>query len=171
MPAPYEPRSKAKLTATLATIIVVAGVVIFVDHLKSKSSGATTTAAGTSEVATATNSRPTSSTSTESTASTATSAYKDGTYMASENYFVPSGYEQLKVTLTLNKGVVSSSSIANSEGDPDSAAFQEDFASMYKTYVVGKQITGLRLGVIAGASDTTDAFDRAVSQIASQAQA
>ena len=79
--------------------------------------------------------------------------------------------ESIQVNLTLKNGVVTDVSIQNSESDRESAAYQQDFASAYKSYVVGKQISGLRLGNVAGASDTTQGFDDAVSKIATQAQA
>lgn len=164
----YENRSKAKLIATILTIVVVAGVVLVVDHLKSERTEAATAQQSptTSQVSVT---PTTSSTTTQSTAST--SSYKDGTYTDSSSYFVPPGNENIKVTLTLTNGVITGSTITNSEGDPTSAAYQQDFASVYKSYVVGKQIADVRLGVIAGASDTTRGFEAALSQIASQAQA
>jgi hypothetical protein len=42
---------------------------------------------------------------------------------------------------------------------------------VYKSHVVGKNISGLKLGALAGASDTADAFNQAISQITSKAQA
>jgi uncharacterized protein with FMN-binding domain len=103
--------------------------------------------------------------------SAATGSYKDGTYTATSNYQVPHGSESIKVNLTLKGGVVTSSSVQNSENNFDSAQFQEGFAATYQSYVVGKKISGLQLGAISGASDTTAGFNEALSQIASQAQA
>ena len=165
----YERQSKVKLVTTIVTVIVIAGIVLITDHLKAKSSATTTatTATTTQPASTATTSQDSSAT----TSTTSTSAYKDGTYTASSSYYVPHGNEDIAVTLTLKDGVVTSSSITNSEGDRDSAVYQEDFASLYKSYVVGKSISGLKIGVIAGASDTTQGFNDALSQISSKAQA
>lgn len=172
----YERNSKTKLVATVVTIIVIAGIVLFADHLKaasktSASNLATTSASSTTPTNNTTTTTPATDTtdSTGTATSTNTSTYKDGTYSASSNYYVPHGNESIKVTLTLQNGVITSSSISNSEGDPDSASFQEDFASAYKSYVIGKKISSVNLDVVAGASDTTQGFDDAVSQILSQA--
>ncbi len=98
-------------------------------------------------------------------------AYKDGTYTASAEYYVPHSAEQIDVTVTIKDGVVASSSVQNSESNPESAQFQQDFAAQYKTYVVGKSIRGLKLGGVAGASDTSQGFNEALQQIASKAAA
>lgn len=171
----YERNSRLKLTATVLAVLVVAGVVVLADHFKSESNKA----AATSSIAA--NTTPSVATGTPSTSSTGTSgssgssvtpgAYKDGTYTASSGYRVPHGSESIQVSVTLKDGVVASSSVQNSENDFDSAQFQEEFAAAYKSYVVGKKISSLQLGVIAGASDTTAGFNEALSQIASQAQA
>lgn len=165
----YEKHSRAKLVATLVTVLVIAGVVVLADHLKSQSTAATarTNTASSAAMPAVT------STATGGTASTSTSnsgGYKDGSYSAASDYFVPHSSENIQVTLTLQNGEVTNASIQNSESDPTSAAFQEDFAAEYKHYVVGKKISGLQLSTIAGASDTTQAFNDAVNQIASKAQ-
>jgi len=103
-------------------------------------------------------------------ASVTTSAYKDGTYSATSNYYVPHGVESIKVTLTLKSGVVTDSSVANSEGNNESASYQQGFAQEYRRYVVGKNITDVKLSYVAGASDTTNGFNDAVSSIISQSQ-
>jgi uncharacterized protein with FMN-binding domain len=102
---------------------------------------------------------------------TTTSGYKDGTYTATSQYYVPHSYEEIQVSLTVKNGIVTDSSIQNSEGDRESAQFQEQFTAYYKSYVVGKNLSGLSLSRIAGASDTTQGFNDAVTQIQSKAQA
>lgn len=160
-------QSKTKLLGAIVTILVIAGAVLVIDHMKSEraESVATVTQTTTSQpVAPSTTSTPIDST-------VSHSSYKDGTYTASSNYYVPHGSENIQVTVTLKNGVVTSSSITNSEGDRDSAAYQQDFASLYKSYVVGKSIKGLSLSRISGASDTTQGFNDALAQIANQAHA
>lgn len=125
----------------------------------------TTTATSTPQAATANN------TPSNSSAGSSQSNYKDGTYTASSDYYVPHGSETIQITLTIKNGVVSDSQIQNSEGDRESAQFQEDFALEYKSQVVGKNISGLQLSYVAGASDTTQGFNDAVAKIRSQAQA
>jgi len=113
----------------------------------------------------------TDSTTSDSSTSSASSNYKDGTYTATSTYEVPHGDEEIEVNLTLSGGTITNVSVQNSEYDYDSARYQEDFAAEYKQYVVGKKIDGLQLNYIAGASDTTEGFNDALSKIASQAQA
>jgi len=167
----YEKNSKKKLVATVLTVLVVAGSVVFADHFKSERAEKTTVSVPTTSQtapAVATTTAPTTTTSTTATASSSTST---GTFTASSNYYVPHGNESIQVSLTVRGGVITSASIQNSEGDRESASYQEDFAASYKTYVVGKKISGLQLSTIAGASDTTQGFNDALTQIASKVQA
>jgi uncharacterized protein with FMN-binding domain len=161
----YEQHSKRKLAATILSIVVIAGIVLFADQLRSTSPNTISKVVQTT---------PTTQTSTvpSSTSSNATSNnYKDGAYTASSSYYVPHGSESIQVNLTVSNGVVTAASITNSESDPTSATYQEDFAATYKSQVVGQKIAGLQLGSIAGASDTTQGFNDALSQIAAKAQA
>jgi uncharacterized protein with FMN-binding domain len=164
----YEKHSRAKLTAIVVTVLVIAGLVVLADHLKSQT---TASIAQTSPSSTTTT--PTTPTTSADNSSTTVSSngYKDGTYSATSDYPVPHNDETIEVSLTLKNGVVADASIKNSETDGTSAEFQEEFAADYKSYVVGKPVKSLKLGVIAGASDTTQGFNDAVSRIASQAQA
>lgn len=172
----YQRRSRLKLATTIITILVVAGVVVVADHIKSKSSTATvltqtsspTTPASTSSTSSGT---PTSTTNTNVATTTSPTSYKDGTYTATGDYYVPHGEETIKISLTIQNDTITSSSVQNSENDFTSAQYQENFASAYKSYVVGKKIGSLQVSVIAGASDTTQGFNDAVSQIESQAKA
>ena len=104
-------------------------------------------------------------------ASTATSSgYIDGTYTATSSYYVPRSTESIQVSLTLKNGIITDSSIKNSESNRESAQYQQSFASIYKSYVTGKNISGLNLSYVAGASDTTQGFDDAMSKIQNQAK-
>lgn len=97
--------------------------------------------------------------------------FKDGTYTASSNYYVPHGMESIDVTLTVKNNVVTNSQIQNSEGNPESAGYQEAFASQYQSDVVGKNLGSIQISYIAGASDTTQGFDDALQSIINQAKA
>ncbi len=172
----YEPDAKKKLVATIVCLAVIAIVVVLFDQSKTKATTAATTQILDTPSATTT---PTDSTGTPAPAGTTTpspatassGAYKNGTYTASSSYGVPHGSEDIQVKITLKDGVITASSVQNSENDHDSARYQEDFTSVYQSSVIGKNISGLQIDVIAGASDTTDGFNQALSQIASQAKA
>lgn len=173
----HEQHAKTKLLATIATLIVIAGAIVFVDHMRSEEAEATTGTTHLRPVATTTSASTPSTAQTPATTNSSAnmsmnmSGYKDGSYSASSRYYVPSSIESIQVNVTLSNGTITAASIQNSEGDRTSAAYQQEFAAQYKSYVVGKKISGLQLGVIAGASDTTQGFIDALSQIASKAQA
>lgn len=163
----YENRSKLKLISTVVAVIVIAGIIVVADHLKSEQAEAGGVRQPSSTVA-ASNTATTAST---ADTSAPTASYTDGTYTATSDYYVPHGYENIKVTVTIKSGIITSSSIVNSEGDRDSAGYQQDFAAVYQHYVVGKSLNGLSLSRVSGASDTTQGFNDALQQIANQAKA
>jgi uncharacterized protein with FMN-binding domain len=180
MQTTYQQQAKKKLVATVISLVIIAGIVLYANHLKTIGVKTATTHMPSASSATTASSTPSSPSSNNSSASTAssssnastnTSGYKDGTYTASSDYYVPHGDENIQVSLTLTGGVITNVSVQNSEADPTSASFQESFASAYKSYVVGTKISGLQLSVVSGASDTTQGFNDALSQIASKAQA
>lgn len=160
----YEQESQKKFFATVLAVLVVAGAVVFTDHLHAQHLHATA-------LTTVVPARTSGHAGMSHTSTASTSAYKDGSYAFTSQYFVPHGSEAIQVDVTLQSGVISDVSVQNSENDFDSARYQEDFASVYKSYVVGKKLSGLQLSIIAGASDTTQAFINALSHIAAQAQA
>jgi len=174
----YEQHSRRKLIATILTVLVIAGVVVLTDHFKSERAesaahlaSVVSPAGTTTSNVTTTPDTQTGNTNTAATSATSSGNYKDGTYTTTSSYFVPSGNESIRVSVTLKDGTVSDVAIQNSESDQDSAAFQEDFAANYKSHVVGKKISGLQLNIIAGASETTSGFNEALNQIASKARA
>ncbi len=171
----YERHSTTKLVTTVMALVVIAGIVVFVDNTSTDTSAHASSSQGAAIVASDNNARGSSgsgaSATTNTSANNASSGYKNGTYSASSRYYVPNGSQSIAVSLTLKNGVISDASVNNSESDYTSAQYQQSFASIYKQYVVGQKLTNLRLGVIAGASDTTRGFIDALDQIASQAHA
>src|SRR5262249_9705084 len=140
----YERHGKTKLVTTIVAVLVVAGIVLLADHIKAQSkneqSTPTQNAAMTSPPSSSGDgsSTPSGSTGTSGSGSSSSSGeFKDGAYEASSEYFVPHSNENIDVNLTLQNGVVTDVSIQNSENDPTSAVFQEDFTSSYKSAVVG----------------------------------
>lgn len=164
---PQKPHNKQKIAAGIGALLVIVLLSTYVAASSNQKSSTATTA---STPTTTTTSTPAETTNTP-TATTTSTTYKDGTYSASSSYYVPHGSEDIKVTITVKSGVITDSAIVNSESDRESAAYQEDFASEYKSYVVGKNIDGLQLSYVAGASDTTQGFNDALSNIRTQAQA
>jgi hypothetical protein len=176
-----------KQVATVAAVLIIALVVIIADQMKTKATASTSFVAVTSPTSTTTDTAtsspttsvgaatPSASTPTpaqvKATSAVASSPYKNGSYSAASDYNVPRGSESIQVNVTLNGGIVTAVSIQNSENDNTSAQYQADFTAAYKRNVVGKNISGLRLNTISGASDTTQGFNYALSQIVAKAQA
>lgn len=162
----YEPgfsnQAKTKLIVGVVVIALIGAILLFTEHAKSQNNA--------TNMATATQAPPSQNSATAGDTS-GTATYRDGTYTASSDYQVPPGRESIKVTLTVKGGQVTDSSIVNSENDHDSVPFQEGFAGEYKSYVVGKSLSTVRVPVISGASDTVQSFNDAVAQIRNQAQA
>ncbi len=143
-------------------MLVVAGLVVVADQLRSRTKHqdiVSNSALSTPVVAVA------------PATSSASSGFKDGTFTATSDYYVPHGQEQIRVDLTLKDGTITDAAIQNSASNSDSSFFQQDFADAYKSYVVGKKISDLRMQVIAGASETSQGFKDALSQIANEAKA
>lgn len=157
----YSDTSSNSPQKMIASIVVLTAVAIIAFGLKPSPAKQTAQAAASNTMPTTTNG---------AVGSGAASAYRDGVYTASANYYVPHGDESIKVTLALQNGVVTSSSIQNSQGNPVSASFQLGFAASYKSYVLGKDISSLELSYVSGASDTTQGFDNALAQIRTQAK-
>lgn len=163
--------SKQKIMAgsiTALVVIVLIGAISFYETNHGAASATSTTSAPSSSSSSTTT--PASSSNISSSSSASTTSYKDGTYSATSNYYVPHGVESIKVTLTLKSGVVTDSTIANSESDRESQRYQQGFAQSYKSYVVGKNISDVKLSYVAGASDTTSGFNDAVDSIITQSQ-
>lgn len=166
----YEKQPRNKLTVTIVAVLVVASIVLAADYLKTHRSDTADDAVTTTQSSSTASTSSAAPTTGSSTTATTSGTYKDGTYTASETYRVPHGTESITVSATLQDGAVTATTVKNSENDFDSARYQEDFSAGYKSHVVGKKIDGLSISIIAGASDTTEAFNNALEQIASQAQ-
>jgi uncharacterized protein with FMN-binding domain len=164
----YKEQPRTKIVTTVISIVVILGLVILIEYLQKQSSS--DSAATTTSVSSNTPSASPTNTDSSSTSTTATGAYKNGVYTADSQYYVPHGYEDIKVTITIQDDKITDANVVNSESDRESAQFQESFTTAYKSHVVGKNIADLKLSYIAGASDTTDGFNDALDQIKTQAQ-
>ena len=169
MPPTNTSSSRQKAITAFAVVIIVGVIIAAAAGMRKAPSDTAVTTPLTSTSAGSTTMQP-SSTDTSSSPTTS-SSYRDGTYTASSEYSVPRSYESIGVTLTIKDSVVTNASITNSEGDRESARYQERFASVYRSYVVGKKVSDIHLSYVAGASETTDGFNDALDQIKQQSQA
>ncbi len=101
---------------------------------------------------------------------TSASTYKDGTYSATGSYMSPGGNEQIGVTVTLKNDVITSASVTPKPVSEDGARFQDIFASNFKQYVIGKDISSVKLTTVSGSSLTPGGFNDALAQIEAKAK-
>ena len=159
-----EQGNKKHLIATVAVLLVIAGVVGGVVATSKAQTGAGSTAGTvTSSSASATN------TTTGSTSSS--SGFKDGTYTAIGSYDTPGGPESLTVSVTLKDGKITDTTASASGNDHESQEYQQRFVSGYKELILGKKITDVSLSRVSGSSLTSQGFNRAIQDIENQAKA
>lgn len=103
--------------------------------------------------------------------SSSNSGYKDGSYKISVDYRVPHGSNSITVSVALKDGVVTKVSTSHDYSDRESGMYVNSFDSEISSAVNGEKVSSVSLSRVGGASLTTDAFDEAISQIASQAKA
>ncbi len=83
------------------------------------------------------------------------------------SYLTPARTEhKMAVTLTVEGGVVTDSSIVYDGGEGFSNPNQERFDAAYKVEVIGKPLSDIALSRVGGASLTSEAFNQAVVKIA-----
>lgn len=95
--------------------------------------------------------------------------YKDGVYTALGQYNSPAGAEEIDVTLTLKKDIVTDANVVEKAVNPRSVYMQGQFTSGYKAYVIGQNIATLKLTKVSGSSLTPNGFNDAVAKIRTQA--
>jgi uncharacterized protein with FMN-binding domain len=88
-----------------------------------------------------------------------------GNYDTEVSYRVPSGEENIKVSITIDKDVISDIKVNLSKTDKQSLEYQTGFENSYKSLVLGKNIKEVNLSRVGGASLTTNAFMEAIKSI------
>lgn len=125
--------------------------------------------AGGSEESSSTSSSAQSSSSSSSSAS-GSSAYRDGTYDVSSSYG-PIREDSIDVHLTVSDGEVTAVDVDGHPANGISRKHQEAFAKAIPGVVVGKPLKGLHVDTVAGASWTTEAFNKALDVARQEASA
>lgn len=95
--------------------------------------------------------------------------YADGTYSVQSQYG-PISEDSIDVSITLVDGAITSVGIVEHAFTAISKKHQDAFSAAISGEVVGKDIDGLSVGVVAGASWTSQAFNMALDAIREQAQ-
>lgn len=94
----------------------------------------------------------------------AKSVSKTITFQVPENHT-----NTITVNVTLSSGKISDISYSQNSTNRESREYYNNFVSNFsKSSVVGKDISGVNLSRVGGASLTTGAFNQALSQIASE---
>ncbi|OGD81617.1 hypothetical protein A2572_04545 [Candidatus Collierbacteria bacterium RIFOXYD1_FULL_40_9] len=92
----------------------------------------------------------------------------DGVYEATGEYTSPAGPEVVPIKLTLKDGVIESIEFNQKATNPNTIKFQGMFKEGYKTLVVGKKITDVKLDKVSGSSLTPKGFNDAIQKIITQ---
>jgi uncharacterized protein with FMN-binding domain len=154
-----DPRSQKIIAAFV--VIVLVGLLV---------SGAVALGQQDAEADVATENPSTTSTQTPSSTDTSSSAYKDGTYTASSFYRTPENREDITVSVTIQGGIVTASTVEQNATNPESEQYQAEFKSGYKQYVIGKSLDSISLSRVSGSSLTSGGFNDALEEIRNQAQ-
>jgi hypothetical protein len=102
----------------------------------------------------------------------AKTTYKNAAYSVDVTYNAPDGMNHpMTVKLTLKDDIVTASDVTfGSEAQGATANYQKNFAATYKTSVIGKSLDSIKLSRIGGASLTSNAWNKARVEIATQAK-
>jgi uncharacterized protein with FMN-binding domain len=131
---------------------------------------ASTTSTGSSSGSSADSSSSGSSTGSSANAtSDNTTSYKDGTYSADGSYVSPGGREEIAVTVTVKSNLITAVTVTTIKADSEGAHYESQFAGGISAVAVGKSLATLRVGTVAGASLTSQAFNSSLATIRSEA--
>lgn len=95
----------------------------------------------------------------------ATGDYENGTFTATGSYSTPGGLESIQLSVTLDDGVISSTSLVQNATDGEARQYQAEFASAYADMIIGKDVDEVSLSRVAGSSLTSNGFNQALEQI------
>ncbi len=103
------------------------------------------------------------------TPDTQTGEYKDGTYTSEIEYSSNGQNESIVVALEITDGKIVNFANTHSKSHEISEKLQNAFEEELTDELIGKELEGISLTQIGGASDTTDAFMLAVEEIQDEA--
>jgi uncharacterized protein with FMN-binding domain len=93
--------------------------------------------------------------------------YADGVYTATGKYGGQPSF--ITVTLTLTDGLITAITVKPHAYVPTSLELQRRFAAAVPKVVVGRPLSGLKVGKLAGSSGTPKGFNDALEKIRKQA--
>lgn len=99
------------------------------------------------------------------------SQYANGTYKAVGSYVSPGGRESIELTVTIENGIITATTITEETASGEAREYIQRFASGYEDEVVGKAVDDVSLSRVAGSSLTSNGFNDALDQIKDDAAA
>lgn len=161
---------KAKVQAGLALVVLTTAIIGSAAATRTSSSAAHKVVSPSSHKSAQPASSPAPTTSGGSTTrSTTATSYRDGTYSATGSYGSPAGVETIDVSVTLSANTITAATVVSEANDNRAQAYQDAFIDGYKSYVVGRDITTVKLSQVSGSSLTSEGFNNALDQIKRQA--
>lgn len=167
------PQTKTPLIRKSAAIAGVVGILALAGCSGIAEADTPTVTSTTDTSTSETTTTDSSSSSADSSSSTADSSsdYEDGSYTAEGSYQTPETVEQIRVTLTLEDGVVTDVEVTGDPQARESQQYQSAFIANIAAEVVGVAIDDLDVDKVAGSSLTSGGFNAAVEDIKAQALA
>ncbi|MEO5950519.1 MAG: hypothetical protein ABIQ04_03660 [Candidatus Saccharimonadales bacterium] len=161
-----QPRQVNQTLITIIVVVVLAGVtagIVYFGKSGANSDSVAINNSSTTASASQSNTTPSSTTS--------TSSYKDGSYQVTGSYETPGGTESISVSATISGNVVTDVTVSQNANNRDSEYYQSQFASEFKSAVVGKSVNSISLSRVAGSSLTSNGFNDALDMIKQDAKA
>lgn len=91
--------------------------------------------------------------------------YRDGQYTSDGSYLTPGGDESIAVTVVVTHGLVTDAVVHTEAVSPTARQFQVQFQTGIAAAVVGRDLAGLSVTRVAGASLTSVGFNDALTRI------
>lgn len=163
---------KDKIFISIGTVAIIATVgsgsyLILADNSSINSnqisSNSTTLENKTPAIVDATNQTTNTNTTTTTTPTETTLyAYKNGTYTASANYYVPKYQNSISINISIENDIIKSATASHDYTDRESGLYIDSFDSQLSSKIVGKKISDIKLSRVGGASLTTYGFNDAL---------
>jgi hypothetical protein len=122
-------------------------------------------AAAPTQSSTAPTTAPVSTPTPTPTPTISSSTYKDGNYSATGTYNSPGGRETLRVTLDLKDDVIVDLAVTSVQINSTAVPYETAFEGGIQSVAVGKDISTLNIGPVAGSSLSSIGFNRAITTI------
>jgi hypothetical protein len=103
------------------------------------------------------------------TSATLRGPYRDGTYRETATYESPNGTEEIDVTVSLKKDVITTVTVAGQASGPQAQFHQSEFRDGISAVVVGKNIDEISVNKVGGSSLTSGGFSKAIEAIKADA--